>query len=106
MAKSSKVSMEEMYSRLLLEEEDDGGIIVVEGEIKTRSTFVLVGRFLTERNINFTAMQNVIASLWRPKEGMEIHDLGGQRYSFVFYHKLDLQKVLDGGFRGRLSKVC
>ncbi|XP_074352667.1 uncharacterized protein LOC141691812 [Apium graveolens] len=42
-------------------------------------------------------MRNVIASLWRPKEGMEIHDLGGFRYSFVFYHKLDLQKVVDGG---------
>ncbi|KAL8135721.1 hypothetical protein AgCh_010378 [Apium graveolens] len=33
----------------------------------------------------------------RPKEVMEIHDLGGYRYSFVFYHKLDLQKVVDGG---------
>lgn len=42
-------------------------------------------------------MQNVIASLWRPKEGMEILDLGSQRYSFVFYHKLDMQKVMDGG---------
>ncbi|XP_074360434.1 uncharacterized protein LOC141700626 [Apium graveolens] len=28
---------------------------------------------------------------------MEIHDIGGNRYSFVFYHTLDLQKVLDGG---------
>lgn len=26
-----------------------------------------------------------------------IHELGGQRYSFVFFRKLDLQKVLDGG---------
>lgn len=42
-------------------------------------------------------MENVLASLWRPKEGVEIRDLGGQRYSFVFYHKLDLQKVVDGG---------
>ncbi|XP_074351624.1 uncharacterized protein At4g02000-like [Apium graveolens] len=42
-------------------------------------------------------MQNVLASLWRPKEGMEVHDIGGHRYSFVFYHPLDLQKVLDGG---------
>lgn len=35
---------------------------------------------------------------------MEIHDLGGHRYSFVFYHMLDMQKVLDGG-HGRLSRV-
>lgn len=42
-------------------------------------THVLVGRFLTEKNINFNAMQNVMASLWRPKEGMEVHDLGNFR---------------------------
>ena len=28
---------------------------------------------------------------------MEIHDLGGWRYSFVFYHIMDLRKVVDGG---------
>lgn len=28
---------------------------------------------------------------------MEIHDLGGQRYSFVFFHVLDRLKVLEGG---------
>ncbi|XP_074342770.1 uncharacterized protein LOC141680443 [Apium graveolens] len=41
-------------------------------------------------------MQNVLSSLWRPKEGVEIHDLGSGRYSFMFYHILDLQKVIDG----------
>lgn len=90
---SSKTALEELYSRLTLEEEDAGGIEIADGEIKT---YVLVGRFVTEKNINFGAMQNVMASLWRPREGMEIHDLGGQRYSFVFYHVLDMQ-VLDGG---------
>lgn len=28
---------------------------------------------------------------------MQIQDLGGRRYSFIFYHVLDMQKVLDGG---------
>lgn len=42
-------------------------------------------------------MQNVLASLWRPKEGVEIHDLGGRRFSFVFFHVLDIQKVIEGG---------
>lgn len=28
---------------------------------------------------------------------MEIHDLGNYRYSFVFFHTLDLQKVVEGG---------
>lgn len=39
----------------------------------------------------------MLASLWRPREGIEIHELGGQRYSFTFFHVLDLKKVVDGG---------
>lgn len=42
-------------------------------------------------------MQNVLASLWRPKEGMEVNDLGGYRYLFVLYHVMDLHKVLERG---------
>lgn len=41
-------------------------------------------------------MQNVLASLCRSKEGMEVHDRGGYMYSFVFYHVMDLHKVLEG----------
>lgn len=59
--------------------------------------FILLGKFLIDKNINLQAMQNVLAALWRLKEGVEIHDLGGQRYSFVFYHVLDIQKVIEGG---------
>lgn len=73
--------------------------------VEQKQTYVLVGKFLTEKNINFMAMQNVMAVLWRPKEGMEVHDLGGMRYSFVFYHKMDLQKVIDGG-HGPLNRPC
>ncbi|XP_074323064.1 uncharacterized protein LOC141660008 [Apium graveolens] len=91
-------NLEQLYSRLTLEEEDVGGIVVGNEEVRpNKKTFMLIGRLLTEKNVNFTAMQNVLASLWRPKEVVEIHNLGAQRYSFVFYHILDLQKVLDGG---------
>ncbi|XP_017254540.1 uncharacterized protein LOC108224425 [Daucus carota subsp. sativus] len=94
----SSMSLEEMYARLAMEEEEGGG--EVEGVTENapqQPTFVLIGRFLTEKNINFQAMQNVLASIWRPREGMDIHDLGGSRYSFIFYHVLDLQKVTEGG---------
>lgn len=91
-------SLEDMYAGLVLEEEDEGGIIVASTEVvEQKQTYVLIGKFLTEKNINFHAMQNVMATLWRPKEGMEVHDIGGMRYSFVFFHKMDLQKVIDGG---------
>lgn len=95
---SNTMSLEAMYARLALEEEEGGEQIEgVTENTQRQATFVLIGRFLTDKNINFQAMQNVLASIWRPREGMEIHDLGGLRYSFVFYHVLDLQKVIEGG---------
>ncbi|WOG86768.1 hypothetical protein DCAR_0205986 [Daucus carota subsp. sativus] len=93
----SKASLEEMCARLVLEDEEGEEILVGEEEVvKTKESFILVGRFLTDKNINFPAMQHVLSSLWRPREGVEIHDLGIGRYSFVFYHILELQKVIDG----------
>lgn len=90
--------LDELYSRLTIEEEEADEIILGTDEVVKKSTeFVLVGRFLTEKNLNFNAMQNVIASLWRPIEGMEVHDIGGQRYVFILYHIMDVKKVLEGG---------
>lgn len=58
--------LEDLYSKLSIEDEDEGGIVLgADEEIVRKSTdeFPLVGRFLTEKNINFNAMQNVLASL-------------------------------------------
>lgn len=91
-------SLEEMYANLVIADEEEEEIIVGNKEVvEEKQEFVLVGRFLTEKDIKFHAMRNTMASVWRPKEGMDIHDLGDRRYSFVFYHIMDLQKVLDGG---------
>lgn len=95
---SDPMNLEERYAQLAPEEDEGEDIIVGEEEIGVeQKTFVLIGRFLADKNINFHAMQNVLALIWRPKEGIEIHDIGGHIYSFVFYHVLDMQKVLEGG---------
>lgn len=70
-------SLDELYANLTIEDEEDGGIIIRNEEIKScKESFVLVGRFITEKIINFNAMQIVLASLWRAKEGVDIHDIG------------------------------
>ncbi|XP_074336841.1 uncharacterized protein LOC141674013 [Apium graveolens] len=62
----------DLYAKLSIAEEEEGGIIVGTEEIQeNRIRFVLVAKVLTEKIINFNAMQNVLAVLWRPKEGME-----------------------------------
>lgn len=90
---SSTNSLEKMYARLAQKEEEDEVVTVGEGEQQPlRLIYTLVGKFLTEKNINFNAVRNILASLWRSREGMKIHDLGG----YVFYHVLDMKKVLEG----------
>lgn len=99
------MALEEMYANLVIaDEEEEGGIIVPTDEVVvSKQTYMLVGRFLTEKNINYNAMQNVMAGLWRPKEGMEVYEMGDLIYSFVFFHKLDIQKLLMGD-RGHSSR--
>lgn len=95
----SEASLEEMYANLVIEgEEEEDDMVVPNTEVvEQKPTYMLVGKFLTEKNINFQAMQNLMASLWRPREGMEFYDMGDRKFSFIFFHKLDVQKVLEGG---------
>lgn len=94
----SKASLNDLYAKLTIEDEEEGGVIVTNaGNEQEKESFVLIGHLLTEININFKEMQNVLASLWRPKEGVEIYDIEEMRYSFVLYHPMDIQKVVDGG---------
>lgn len=102
---TSSSSLEDLYARLAPEEEDEEGVIVSEGEVwKNQETFVLVGRFLTEKNINFNAMKNVLTSLWRPKEGVEIHDLGGIDIHLYFIKSWICIKYWMEG-HGRSNKI-
>lgn len=74
----SKSSLEDLYARLSIEDEESGGVILGKEVVgQHKESFVLIGRFITEKNINFPAMQTVLSSLWRPKEGVEIQDIGG-----------------------------
>lgn len=61
--------MEKGFAMISLEDEEHGGLVyeeevVAASEIDLR--WCLVGRFLTDSPIDFQAMQNKLASLWRP----------------------------------------
>ena len=50
-------NMEDLYVKLMIEDEEEGGVIIGVEEIQeNKETFLLVGRFLTNKNINFQAM--------------------------------------------------
>lgn len=74
---TSGVNLEDMYAKMVIDDEEGGIIVANTYVVATKQTYMLVGKFLTEKNINFNAMQHVMAGLWRLKEGMEVHDMGG-----------------------------
>ncbi|XP_074352981.1 uncharacterized protein At4g02000-like [Apium graveolens] len=90
--------LEEMYANLVIEDEEMDEIVIANNTItEQKTTFMLMGKFLTEKTINFQAMKNLMESLWRPREGMEVYSTGDLKYLFVFYHKMDVQNVMEGG---------
>uniref|UniRef100_A0A803NLH2 Reverse transcriptase n=1 Tax=Cannabis sativa TaxID=3483 RepID=A0A803NLH2_CANSA len=83
---------------ILAEEEEDDALAygvdqTVEFAIDDR--WCLVGRFLTERNIDFDAMRHLMASLWQPGKGMYVKELDSNRFLFQFYHDVDIERVIE-----------
>lgn len=67
--------------------------LVLEGGVEeevNRFELCLVGRFLTEKNINTRAMRSKMADIWKPAMGVNIKDLKDDIYLFQFYHQDDL----------------
>lgn len=62
-----------------------------------RFDLCLVGRFLTEKNINVRAMKTKLADLWKPAMGINIKDLKPGLFLFQFYHKEDMNWVVSSG---------
>ena len=82
--------LEEAWDKLRLEEEDEGGMEVTAEELrqpeKERADlrFCLIGRFLTDKQINFIAKKNTLALLWEPRKGITITEVDAGRYLFQF----------------------
>ena len=91
------------YENVSIEEEEEGGLIVEgddvdEGEeTKIDFRYCLVGRFLTDKVINFLAMKNTMAALWHPGKGICIKDLSPTLFLFQFFHEIDIRRVLESG---------
>ena len=69
------------------------------GFFKIDSRYCLVGRFLTDKVINFAAMKNTMAALWRLGRGVCIKDLSPTLFLFEFFYEIDIKRVLDSGPR-------
>lgn len=86
-------------AELDIENEENEELVFDEGveEECNRFELCLVGRFLTEKNINERAMKSKLADLWKPAMGISIKNTKEGLYLFQFYHKDDLNWVVSNG---------
>lgn len=71
---------------------------VPDNDIKEGTKRCLVGSFVTNRKINIMAMQDTLASIWRPVKGVFIEEKNRTNmFLFKFFHDRDLQRVLEDG---------
>ncbi|KAH9665892.1 CCHC-type domain-containing protein [Citrus sinensis] len=91
------------YASMSIDDEEDDGLIIAGEDIDDGNKVnidyrcCLVGRFLTDKVINFAAMKNTMASLWRPRKGVCIKDLSPTLFLFQFFHEIDINRVLETG---------
>lgn len=81
-------------------EEEENECFILDGDIEedvNRYELCLVGKLLTEKNVNSRAMKTKIADVWRPAMGISIKELDHGIFLFQFYRVEDLQWVLKGG---------
>uniref|UniRef100_A0A803QIQ3 DUF4283 domain-containing protein n=1 Tax=Cannabis sativa TaxID=3483 RepID=A0A803QIQ3_CANSA len=74
----------------LLFEKADDGLSEIDDD-----RWLLVGRFLTNRSIDFQAMQNKMATLWQPGWGLYVKELD----SNLFYSNSIMRWILKGLLR-------
>lgn len=87
-----------------IEEKIEGLVLEDEGveENKDELRWCLVVRLLIEKIINFNAMHNTLAALWRPlnvvsiKEIISLSGSNMQCYLLQFYHEVSVQRMLYG----------
>lgn len=87
-------------ANLSLSADEEDGLIIAPSESdkhSPKSELWLVGRLLTDRSINFGAMKNRLADVWRPVKGVLIREIESQRYLFQFFHEFDMDRILEGG---------
>lgn len=82
-----------------IENEENEELVFDEGVEEEINRFepCLVGRFLTEKIINIRAMKTKLADLWKPAMGINFKDLKPGLFLFQFYHRDDMEWVLNNG---------
>lgn len=102
MASSSQGhNISEKYANLSINEDEGEGLVLEEMPVEeggVDNTFCLVGSLLTTRRMNFEAMKETLASIWKPVKGVYMEETSYPNlFIFKFFHVMDMQRVLNDG---------
>lgn len=94
--------LQEDCARVSLQGEEIGGIdlgILDEGGIVPEfdPNLCLIGKFITDRPINASIMEQTLAAVWRPVMRMYVKELEPNLFLFMFNHVLDLERIVEKG---------
>lgn len=97
-------SLSDALNNIFLDDEEEGGLAIDEGiTLEGEQPFngfdaklCVVARFLTEGQVDFPAMQQTLAALWKPCMGVYIKELEVNLFLFQFYHEVDVKRVMEG----------
>lgn len=102
MASSSNII--DAMKNVSIDDEEEGVLAIdgakvgdnVHGFAGFNAKLCVVARFISDGHVEFPAMQQTLASLWRPGRGVYMKELEPNLYLFQFYHELDVKRVLEG----------
>lgn len=81
-------------------DDEENESFVLEDDIEedvNRYELCLVGRLLTEKNVNVRAMKSKLADVWKPTMGINIKEIEQGLFLFQFFRKEDMLWVMSGG---------
>ncbi|XP_019171492.1 PREDICTED: uncharacterized protein LOC109167042 [Ipomoea nil] len=98
---TADITLDDEEQGIRFEDEEFG----VQALPAAKSTWTIVGRFLTDRNLKTEVMKHVMASAWKPLMGIEITDVQANLFLFTFFDELDMRRVSDIPQGYRTAKV-
>jgi hypothetical protein len=91
--------VEGMLKGLKLSEEERAGVRIGGNvlELKGREVDQAVGRLMAEKPAITEAMENALGPIWCPIKGIEVKDLGENRFLFTFLQASGKKRAVDNG---------
>ncbi|CAH9147394.1 unnamed protein product [Cuscuta epithymum] len=75
----------------------DDEVFEEEEDSTKQEAYPVIGTVITNKMVRFSALRELMVSLWMPVKGVSIKEIDEKRYMFTFYHPLDMKRVLEDG---------